>query len=105
MSSGVPEKVNIEFVNVLSEKRLRMRVWERSSGVTMPAAAQARARRWSRRTSAVWRDARAEIELDGGTLLDRWDEQTGHVLMTGPAAFVFDGEYEAHNARKARKNP
>ena len=37
----------------------------------------------------------AEIELDGGTLLDRWDEQTGRVLMTGPAAFVFDGEYEA----------
>ena len=32
---------------------------------------------------------------DGGTLLDRWDEQTGRVLMTGPAAFVFDGEYEA----------
>ena len=37
----------------------------------------------------------AEIELDGGTLLDRWDEQTGRGLMTGPAAFVFDGEYEA----------
>ena len=37
----------------------------------------------------------AEIELDGGTLLDRWDEQTGRVLMTGPAAFVFNGEYEA----------
>ena len=37
----------------------------------------------------------AEIVLDGGTLLDRWDEQTGRVLMTGPAAFVFDGEYEA----------
>ena len=32
---------------------------------------------------------------DGGTLLDRRDEQTGRVLMTGPAAFVFNGEYEA----------
>ena len=37
----------------------------------------------------------AEIELDGGALHDRWDERTGHVFMTGPAAFVFDGEYEA----------
>ena len=37
----------------------------------------------------------AKIELDGGTLLDRWDKRTGRVLMTGPAAFVFDGEYEA----------
>ena len=37
----------------------------------------------------------AEIELDGGVLHDRWDDRTGHVFMTGPAAFVFDGEYEA----------
>ena len=37
----------------------------------------------------------AAIELDGGVLHDRWDDRTGRVLMTGPAAFVFDGEYEA----------
>lgn len=33
----------------------------------------------------------AEIELDGGVLHDRWDDRTGHVFMTGPAAFVSMG--------------
>jgi len=37
---------------------------------------------------------RATIVLDGGELVDEWDEETGHVFMIGPAAFVFDGVYE-----------
>ena len=39
-------------------------------------------------------DRQAEIVLDGGVLQDEWSEKTGHVLMTGPAAFVFNGEYD-----------
>lgn len=89
-----PKKVNIEFVNVLSEKRLRMRVWERGSGVTLACGTGSCAALVAANLCGL-AGHEAEIELDGGTLLDRWDEQTGHVLMTGPAAFVFDGEYEA----------
>ena len=89
-----PKKVNIEFVNVLSEKRLRMRVWERGSGVTLACGTGSCAALVAANLCGL-AGREAEIELDGGTLLDRWDEQTGHVLMTGPAAFVFDGEYEA----------
>ena len=33
------------------------------------------------------------VQLRGGTLDIRWDEQTGHILMTGPARTVFSGEY------------
>ena len=35
-------------------------------------------------------DRQAEIVLDGGVLQDEWSEKTGHVLMTGPAAFGVD---------------
>jgi diaminopimelate epimerase len=33
------------------------------------------------------------LELNGGNLDIEWDESTGHVFMTGPAEFVFDGEW------------
>ena len=89
-----PKKVNIEFVNVLSEKRLRMRVWERGSGVTLACGTGSCAALVAANLCGL-AGREAEIELDGGTLLDRWDEPTGRVLRTGPAAFVFNGEYEA----------
>lgn len=47
-----PKKVNIEFVNVLSSDRLRMRVWERGQRRDAGLAAQAPARRWLRRACA-----------------------------------------------------
>lgn len=47
-----PKKVNIEFVNVLSSDRLRMRVWERGQRRDAGLRAQAPARRWLRRACA-----------------------------------------------------
>ena len=38
-------------------------------------------------------ERKATIVLDGGELVDEWDEETNHVFMTGPATDVFDGEY------------
>ena len=35
----------------------------------------------------------ARLRLQGGDLRIRWDEKTGHLLMTGPAAFVYEGEW------------
>ena len=89
-----PKKVNIEFVSVLSPERLRMRVWERGSGVTLACGTGSCAALVAANLCGL-AGRKAAIELDGGVLHDRWDEQTGHVFMTGPAAFVFDGEYEA----------
>ena len=89
-----PKKVNIEFVNVLSFDRLRMRVWERGSGVTLACGTGSCAALVAASLCGMT-GREAEIELDGGVLHDRWDDRTGHVFMTGPAAFVFDGEYEA----------
>lgn len=89
-----PNRVNVEFVQVLSPGEVRMRVWERGSGVTMAcgtgACATAVAAAWTGRTG---RDVR--VVLDGGPLEIRWDEATGRVFMTGPAETVFEGEYQA----------
>ena len=41
-------------------------------------------------------DRRAHVVLDGGELVDEWDEATGHLFMTGPATHVFDGVVDEH---------
>jgi diaminopimelate epimerase len=87
-----PNRVNVEFVQVLSDRELRMRVWERGAGVTMAcgtgACAAAVAAAWTGRTRRT-----ATVVLDGGPLEIRWDEGSGRVFMTGPAETVFEGEY------------
>ena len=90
-----PQKANIEFVNVLSQDRLRMRVWERGSGITLACGTGSCAALVAAHINGVC-GRRATVVLDGGELVDEWDEATGHVFMTGPAAFVFDGEYDVH---------
>ena len=90
-----PKKANIEFVNVLSENRLRMRVWERGSGITLACGTGSCAALVAAHLNGVC-GRKATVVLDGGELVDEWDEATGHVFMTGPAAFVFDGEYDVH---------
>ena len=92
-SAAFPDRVNVEFVSVLSPQRLRMRVWERGSGVTLACGTGACAAfAAARRLGLV--GERAEVILDGGTLLIERDERTGHLLMSGPAEFVFDGTVE-----------
>lgn len=86
-----PERCNIEFAEVKSDGTIRTRVWERGSGITMAcgtgACATAVAAALTGRTGR-----RSDIVMDGGTLSIEWNEADGHVYMTGPAAFVFDGE-------------
>lgn len=88
-----PKKANIEFVNVLARDRLRMRVWERGSGVTLACGTGSCAVLVAANLCGL-ADRRATIVLDGGELIDEWDEQSGHIFMTGPATHVFDGEYD-----------
>jgi len=87
-----PNRVNVEFVQVLSPSELRMRVWERGTGVTLAcgtgAAAAAVASHWTGRTGRE-----VTVRLDGGVLDLRWDAETGHVFLTGEATTVFDGEF------------
>lgn len=86
-----PQRVNTEFVNVLPDGRLKMLVWERGSGETLACGTGATATLVAA-TLCGFADGEADVLLRGGTLHIRWDRESNTVYMTGPAAFVFDGE-------------
>lgn len=91
-----PNRVNVEFAQVLKEGTIRMRVWERGSGITMAcgtgACATAVAAAFTHRCNNT-----SNIIMDGGTLNIEWRHNDNHILMTGPAAFVFEGTIEIPN--------
>ena len=88
-----PERTNVEFVEVLPDGSLRMRVWVRGSGITMACGTGACAT-----AVAAYLNHKAgrksRVRMDGGDLQVQWNETDGHVYMTGPAVKVFDGEIE-----------
>ena len=88
-----PERTNVEFVEILPDQSLRMRVWERGSGITMACGTGA----WATAVAAVLNHKagrKSWVRMDGGDLHIHWDEKDGHVYMTGPAGKVFEGEIE-----------
>ncbi|MFA9461818.1 diaminopimelate epimerase [Thiohalorhabdus methylotrophus] len=85
-----PNRANVEFVEVRSPDRIRVRVWERGAGVTLACgtgacASVVAARLWDRV------GPRAEVELDGGNLTIEWAGPEEPILMTGPAVITFRG--------------
>ena len=84
-----PERANIEAVQVLSPRRLRVRVWERGVGVTRACGTGACAAVVAAHRRGL-ADRAAEVVLDGGTLDIEWLD-TGRVLMAGPVATSFTG--------------
>ena len=95
-----PERCNIEFASPLPSEgageTFRVRVWERGSGITQACGTGACATAVAAcLTGRAGRNS--AIVMDGGTLHIEWRESDNHVLMTGPAAFVFDGEIEINS--------
>ena len=87
-----PDGVNVEFVQVLGYGELRMRVWERGSGVTMACGTGACASAMAAVKKAYCSEGEPIlVHLDGG-ILKITVAMDGNVRMTGPAAFVYDGE-------------
>ena len=86
-----PRRTNTEFARIIDREHIRMRVWERGSGETLACGTGACATLAAAVLNGLT-ERRAFLELNGGELEICWDEGTGHVLMTGPAEFVFDGE-------------
>ena len=86
-----PQRTNVEFVEVQADSVLRMRVWERGSGITQAcgtgACATAVAAFLTRRA-----DRFSTVRMDGGDLEITYDETDSHILMTGPAETTFEGE-------------
>ncbi len=88
-----PERTNTEFVEVLDPSTLNMRVWERGAGETLACGTGACATVVAGVLCGKC-DREATVKLLGGDLSIQWDETSGHVFMTGPATFVFDGEID-----------
>ena len=93
INSAFPKKANIEFINVIDDKTLKMRVWERGAGETLACGTGACA-------SAVaailngYTTREVTVHLLGGDLKIKWDKNDNHVYMTGPATTVFEGKIE-----------
>ena len=85
-----PDRVNTEFVQILNDHEINMRVWERGSGETLAcgtgACASVAATYLNRRTGS-----NVLVHLRGGDLMIEIGDD-GHIYMTGPATTVFEGE-------------
>lgn len=87
-----PERCNIEFATVVSDG-IRVRVWERGSGITMACGTGACATAVA--ATLTGRSGRtSHIIMDGGALDIEWRESDNHIYKTGPAEFVFEGDIE-----------
>ena len=86
-----PERINTEFINVLDEKTLRMRVWERGSGETMACGTGACAAVAAAVVNGFAKED-VTVHLLGGDLTINWDRKEDRIYMTGEATEVFEGE-------------
>lgn len=86
-----PNRVNTEFVKVLDQNTVEMRVWERGSGETMACGTGACAVAVACILNGLTED-KVTVKLLGGDLQIEWDKEADKVYMTGPAEVSFDGE-------------
>ena len=88
-----PERVNTEFVKVIDDHTLQMRVWERGSGETWACGTGACATAVAACLNGYCKKGDdITVRLRGGDLVIRYTDDT--VIMTGPASTVFEGEVE-----------
>jgi diaminopimelate epimerase len=91
--ASFPRKVNAGFMQIVNRGHIRLRVYERDAGETLACGTGA--------CAAVvagvrlgWLDGRVDVDTRGGRLTIEWAGGDSHVLMTGPAQTVFEGEIE-----------
>jgi carbamoyl-phosphate synthase large subunit len=88
-----PDRVNVEFVDVMSKNHLKMRVWERGSGETQACGTGACASAVAAILNGYCdKDSDIKVQLLGGDLIIRYTDET--VYMTGDCIKVFDGTVE-----------
>ena len=87
-----PDRINFEIVNVVSDEHIKVRVWERGSGITMACGTGACAASVIARLRGMVKDD-VTVEMPGGILKTSWDG-SGTVMMEGPVETVFRGEWD-----------
>lgn len=86
-----PKRTNTEFVEVIDNEHVSMRVWERGAGETLACGTGACAVLVAGVLSGHLH-RKAQVDLLGGTLQIEWNAENNHVYMTGDAVTVFEGE-------------
>lgn len=95
-SGAFPESVNVGFAQVETRGRIRLRVYERGAGETLACGSGAcAAAAVLMRRGLV--DREVDVALPGGTLRIGWRDDASPITMAGPAAFVFEGEFDLGN--------
>lgn len=88
-----PERANITLAHIVDRDHITIRTWERGAGLTKAcgsaACATAVAAARLKRTNRT-----VQITLPGGDLTIEWRDRDDHVLMTGPAAFEYEGQFD-----------
>ena len=88
-----PERANITLAHIVDRDHITIRTWERGAGLTQACGSAACAAAVSaarlRRTNRT-----VQVTLPGGELSIEWRESDDHVLMTGPAAFEYEGRFD-----------
>lgn len=93
MTTLFPNRTNVTFAEFVSRDYIKIREWERGTGETIGCGTGCC-------TAVVGAilldmcDRKVTVEQIGGPLLVEWDEESGHVLMTGPSHTVFEAEIE-----------
>lgn len=91
-----PEKTNVEFIKVISEKHIKINVWERGCGITLACGTGACASTVAAILNNLTEN-KVKADLPGGTLTIEWAgnsiDKDNDMFMTGSAKVVFEGEY------------
>lgn len=93
VNKAFPKKANIEFINVIDDKTLNMRVWERGAGETLACGTGACAVTVAAILNG-YTERTVTVHLLGGDLKIEWNKNDNHVYMTGPATTVFEGKID-----------
>ena len=87
-----PRRTNVEFVRVIRRDVLQMRVWERGAGETLACGTGSSAALVAAVLCGL-SDRTVQMKLTGGNLELSWNAEDNHVYQSGPAEYVFDGEW------------
>jgi diaminopimelate epimerase len=88
-----PQRVNAGYMQVIDRQSIHLRVWERGAGETLACGTGACAAVVAGIIQGLLDDT-VTVNLAGGTLQIEWAGDDAPVMMTGPAAFVFEGTLE-----------
>jgi diaminopimelate epimerase len=88
-----PQRVNVGFMQVCDRNNIRLRVFERGTGETLACGTGACAAVVSGIIQGVL-NSQVQVSLPGGNLMIKWEGYDQPVLMSGPAATVFEGSVE-----------